>query len=139
MVPRPKVVSTLTSTQIVVLLENRPGALAELASVLSDAGVNIEAILLEGSVDFGMVRVHVDSPRKAEKALKDGGYQYRTGEAITLKLPNKPGQLAEICTKLAKAKINIDSIFGTTSGTGSPELVIMVDDEPKARKALGLS
>jgi len=127
----------VTNTQIVVLLENHPGALADLASVIAEAGVNIEAILLEGSVDFGMVRLHVDSPRKAEKALKDGGYQYRTGEAITLKLPNKPGQLADVCAKLAKAKINIDSLFGTTSGSGSPELVIMVDDEAKARKALG--
>jgi hypothetical protein len=126
------------STQIVVLLENRPGALAELAGVLSASEVNIEAILLEGSVDFGMVRLHVSNTRKAEKALKEAGYQYRTGEAITLKLPNQPGQLEEVAKKLAKAKVNIDALFGTTSGSGSPELVIMVDDEAKARKALGL-
>jgi hypothetical protein len=126
------------STQIVVLLENRPGALAELAGVLSASEVNIEAILLEGSVDFGMVRLHVSNTRKAEKALKEAGYQYRTGEAITLKLPNQPGQLEEVAKKLAKATVNIDALFGTTSGSGSPELVIMVDDEAKARKALGL-
>jgi hypothetical protein len=128
----------VTGTQIVVLLENRPGALAELAGILSTANVNIEAILLEGSVDFGMVRLHVDAPKKAEKALRDAGYQYRTGEAITLKLPNKPGQLEDVARRLAKAKVNIDALFGTTSGTGAPELVIMVDDEAKARKALGL-
>ena len=128
------------TTQIVVLLENRPGALAELASVLAEADVNIAAILLEGSVDFGMVRLHVENQRKAENALKDGGYQYRTGEAITLPLPNEPGKLAEITGKLAKAKINIDALFGTTnSGTGTPDLVIMVDDVPKAKKALGLT
>lgn len=126
------------TTQIVVLLENRPGALAELASVLAGAGVNIEAILLEGSVDFGMVRLHVDAPRKAEKALRDAGYQFRAGEALVLKLPNEPGQLEAIAAKLAKAKVNIDSLFGTTSGSGHPELVLMVDDAPRARKALGL-
>jgi hypothetical protein len=126
------------STQIVVLLENRPGALADLASVLSASEINIEAILLEGSVDFGMVRLHVSNTRKAEKALRDAGYQYRTGEAITLKLPNAPGQLEDVARKLAKAKVNIDALFGTTSGTGTPELVLMVDDEVKARKALGL-
>lgn len=127
------------ATQIVVLLENRPGSLAELAALMGDAGVNIEAILLEGSVDFGMVRIHVDSPRKAEKALRDAGYQYRTGEAIVLKLDNAPGQLAEVTKKLAKAKVNIDSLFGTTAtGTGTPEIVIMVDDAAKAKKALGL-
>ena len=84
------------TTQIVVLIENRPGALAELAAILGKAEVNIEAILLEGSVDFGMVRLHVESPRKAEKALRDAGYQYRTGEAITVRIPNEPGQLADV-------------------------------------------
>lgn len=126
------------STQLVVFLENRPGALAELSEVLSEASVNIEAILLEGSVDFGNVRIHVDAPRKAEKALRDAGYQFRTGEAIVLKLPNEPGQLAVITKKLAKAKVNIDALFGTTAGVEKPELVLMVNDVAKAKKALGL-
>lgn len=126
------------STQIIVFLENRPGALAELADALHAADVNIEAILLEGALDFGNVRLHVDAPRKAEKALKDAGYQFRTGEAIVLKLPNEPGQLAEVARKLAKAKVNIDALFGTTAGVDAPELVIMVNDAAKAKKALGV-
>jgi hypothetical protein len=126
------------STQIVVMLENRPGALAELASVLSTAGVNIEAILLEGSVDFGNVRLHVDAVRKAEKALRDGGYQFKIGETLNLELPNEPGQLEDVCKKLAKAKVNIEMMFGTTAGVDKPELILMVDDPAKARKALGL-
>lgn len=127
------------STQLVVFLENRPGALAELTEVLSSAKVNIEAILLEGSVDFGNVRMHVDAPRKAEKALKDAGFQYRTGEAITLNLSNEPGQLADVSRKLAKAKVNIDALFGTTApGTDQAEFVLMVNDVAKAKKALGV-
>jgi len=127
------------STQIVVFLENRPGALADLTEVLAEAGVNIEAMLLEGSVDFGNVRLHVDAPRKAEKALKDAGYQLRTGEAITLELGNEPGALSEVARKLAKAKVNIDALFGTTApGTDQAEFVLMVNDVAKAKKALGL-
>lgn len=128
----------VVSTQIVVLLENRPGALAELASILSAEGVNIEALLLEGSVDFGNVRLHVDAVRKAEKALKAAGYQFKIGETINLALPNEPGQLADVCKKLAKAKVNIEMMFGTTAGTDNPELILMVDDPAKARKALGV-
>lgn len=128
------------ATQISVLLENRPGALGDLASVMHKAGVNIEAIMLEGSVDFGTVRLQVSSIRKAEKVLKDAGYQYRVGEALVLRLPNEPGQLEEVCRKLAKAKINIDSLYGTTAaGSTEPELVLMVDDVEKARKALGVA
>ena len=130
---------TALTTQFVVFLENRPGALAELADLLAAAEVNIEAILLEGSVDFGNVRLHLSNPRKAEKALKDAGYQYRKGEAILLQLPNEPGALADVAKKLAKAKVNIDSLFGTTApGSNQAEFVLLVSDEAKARKALGL-
>lgn len=130
---------SLLSAQFVVFIENRPGSLAELTGVLRRADVNVEAILLEGSFDFGNVRLHASNERKAEKALMDAGYQFRVGESITLKLPNEPGQLEEVCKKLADAKINIDALFGTTaSGTKSPELILMVDDTKKAREVLGL-
>lgn len=127
------------SAQIVVFLENRPGALSELCEVLSEAKINIEAMLLEGSVDFGNVRLHVSAPRKAEKALREAGYQFRVAEAIALKLSNEPGALADAAKKLSKAKINIDALFGTTApGTDEAEFVLMVSDVEKARKALGL-
>lgn len=127
------------SAQIVVFLENRPGALSELCDVLADAEINIEAILLEGSVDFGNVRLHVSGPRKAEKALRDAGYQFRTAEALVLKLSNEPGALADATKRLAKAKVNIDALFGTTApGTDEAEFVFMVSDVEKARKALSL-
>lgn len=129
----------LVSAQIVVFLENRPGALSELCEVLAGAKINIEAVLLEGSVDFGNVRLHVSAPRKAEKALEDAGYQFRTAEALTLKLSNAPGALADVTRKLAKAKVNIDALFGTTApGTQQAEFVLMVSDVEKARKTLGL-
>lgn len=127
------------SAQIVVFLENRPGALSELCEVLGEAGVNIEAMLLEGSLDFGNVRLHVSAPRKAERALREAGYQFRIAEAITLKLSNEPGALGDAAKKLSKAKINIDALFGTTApGTDEAEFVLMVSDVPKARKVLGL-
>lgn len=129
----------LVSAQIVVFLENRPGALAELCDVLSGAKVNIEAMLLEGSVDFGNVRLHVNAPRKAERALREADYQFRIAEAIALTLSNEPGALADAAKKLSKAKVNIEALFGTTTpGTEEAEFVLMVSDVEKARKALGL-
>lgn len=130
---------SVLSTQIVVSLENRPGALADLTHALSSQGVNIEAILLEGSQFFGNVRLHVSAVRKAERALRDAGYQFRVGDAIKMKLPNEPGQLEDVTRRLAKARVNIEAMFGTTAGVDEPELVIMVDDNAKAKKALGLS
>lgn len=126
------------SRQLVVFVENRPGALADLTGVLAEAGINIEALLLEGSVDFGAARLHVDSWRKAEKALRDAGFQVQSGEALVVRLRNEPGGLAEVTKKLAKAKINVESVFGTTGRDGEAEFVFMVDDLERARKTLGM-
>lgn len=124
--------------QLVVFVENRPGSLADLASVFAEAGVNVKALLLEGSVDFGAARVHVSNLRKAEQALTEAGYQFQVGDAIIVHMTNEPGKLAEVSRKLAKAKINVESVFGTTSENGDAEFVFMVDDAAKAKKVLGL-
>ncbi len=127
------------SRQLVVFVENRPGSLSEVLEVLAESGVNIEAMLLEGSVDFGALRVHVDNPRKAEKALGDAGFQVQSGEALVIQMKNEPGELLTVTKKLAEAKVNIDALFGTTNKTGeAAEFVIMVNDVEKARQALGL-
>jgi hypothetical protein len=126
------------SKQLIVFIENKPGALADLASTLAEAGVNIEAILLEGSLDFGAARIHVDQTRKAEKALLDAGFQVAAGDVVVVRVPNEPGALASIAKKLAKAKVNIESIFGT-SGNGECEFVLKVSDTEKARSVLGLN
>ncbi len=107
--------------------------------MLRASDINIEAILLEGSTDFGMVRLHLSPLRKAEKVLKDAGYQYHIGQTLVVKLANEPGQLEAVARKLAKAKVNINALFGTTGkSSDEPELVLMVDDAAKAKKALGL-
>ncbi|HLE96495.1 MAG TPA: ACT domain-containing protein [Candidatus Thermoplasmatota archaeon] len=124
--------------QLVVLVENRPGALHDLASVLAENDLNVEAIMIEGSLDFGTARIHVGNPRKAQKVLEDAGYQVTSGDVLTLKLANKPGELERVTGALKRAKVNIECLFGTTSGAGEAELVVKVNDLEKARAALGL-
>lgn len=124
--------------QLVVFVENRPGTLADLANVFAKAGVNIRALQLEGSIDFGACRVHVSNLRKAEQALTEAGYQFQVGDAIIIEMSNEPGKLAEVAKKLSRAKINVESVFGTTSPDGIAEFVFMVDDAKKAKEVLGL-
>lgn len=126
------------SKQLVVLLENRPGSLAELTRTLAAADVNVTAIMLEGSLEFGTARIHAEPSRKAERALKDAGYQVTTGDVLLLDLPNEPGELARVCEALAKAKVNIECLFGTTSGDKAPQIVLKVSDVERAKKALDL-
>ncbi len=125
--------------QLIVFIENRPGALAEVTRVLAEAEVNIEAVHHEGSIDFGALRLHVDKVRKGETALRDAGFQVQSAEVIVLPLPNQPGALADVAERLAAAKVNVESIFGTAAGhADSPIVVLKVDDVARARKALGL-
>lgn len=126
--------------QLSVLVENRPGSLAEVAELLSENGINVEAIMLEGSLDFGVLRVQVDSPKAARTALSSAGFQVTLGDIIVLELPNRPGELARVCNQLHEAGVNIEVMFGTTSGVeNGAELVIKTSDDEKARRSLGLS
>ena len=127
----------LMTRQFAVFLENRPGALAELTGVLAEAGVNIESIMIEGVHDFGFARVCATPVGHAERALKDAGFQFRTTEAIVVRMPNKPGALHEALEKLGAADINVGSLFGST-GAEEAEIVIDVADAARAREVLGL-
>lgn len=123
--------------QFAVFVENRPGALSEVTGVLAEAGVNIESIMVEGVHDFGFVRITANPGREAEKALAEGGFQYRSTEAIVVRMPNQPGALHDTLVKLAEAGINVGSLFGST-GADEAEIVIDVDDVAKAKAALGI-
>lgn len=122
--------------QLTVLIENRPGALAEMTGVLAEEDINIESIMVEGEHDFGFARIRAHPLRDAETALKEEGFQVRTGEVLTLALPNKPGALHGVLESLAKEEVNIENLYGTADGGDEPELVILVDDPEKAREIL---
>jgi hypothetical protein len=126
------------SKELSVLVENRPGSLGEVASILAEEGVNIEAIMLEGSLDFGVARMRVDNPRVAETALNSRGFPKVTvGEVLQLDLPNEPGKLAEICHRLSEVGVNIEYIFGTAGDVDDgAELVVKADDMDRAREAV---
>lgn len=121
-----------------MLVENRPGSLGEVASILAEEGVNIEAIMLEGSLDFGVARLRVDQPRVAETALNSRGFPKVTlGDVLRLDLPNTPGELAKVCDRLAEVGVNIEYVFGTAGeADGESDLVLKVDDLDRAREAL---
>ena len=124
--------------QLAVFIENKPGSLAEVTGVLAEAGINIESIMVEGMHEFGVARLQVDPLRKAEKALQDAGFQFHTGEVVVVRLSNKPGELHRVISRLAKAKINVESVFGTTGHMGEAEMVLRVEDADRAKDVLGI-
>jgi hypothetical protein len=126
------------TTQLTLSLVSRPGTLATLTRTLADAGVNISALSAAEVTGRGKIRLVVKDPVKARRALRKAGYRFSEETAFALRLRNKPGALARVSARLAKARINGRSIYATTTGRGAAAVVLTVGGNPsKARKVLG--
>lgn len=126
------------TTQLTLSLVSRPGTLATLARTLADAGVNITALSAAEVSGRGKIRLLVKDPVQAKRALRKAGYRFSEETAFALRLRNKPGALARVAARLAKERINVRSIYATTTGRGAAVVVLTVGGNPsKARKVLG--
>lgn len=122
-----------------VALQNHPGSMAEILEILSRAEINVDAIEAEAQGDFGTIRLLCSKPELAADLLRQDGYELVEADGIELLLPNKAGELARLARKLAEHKINVVSLFGTSSpGAHEGRLLLRVNDAAAARKALGV-
>jgi hypothetical protein len=124
------------TTQLTVSLKSRPGTLAQLARTLADAGVNIVTLSADAVTGRGKIRVIVNDPGTAKRALRRAKYRFSEEPAFVVRLRNKPGALARVAEKVAKARVNIKSAYATTAGRGSATVVFTVGSVAKARKIL---
>lgn len=123
--------------QLSVFLENRPGLLAKVCAILSDAGINILALAIHDTVDNAVVRLLVDHPTKALLLLEDEELYVLEQEVIVLEILNKPGELTRICQSLASADINISYAYCTARpDQHSGCLVLKVDNPQRALELL---
>jgi len=124
------------TTQLTVSLKSRPGVLAQLARTLADAGVNIVTLSADAVSGRGKIRVVVNDPVSAKRALRKAKYRFSEEPAFVVRLRNKPGALARVAEKVAKGRVNIKSAYATTAGRGSATVVMTVGSVAKARKIL---
>jgi len=117
-------------------VENRPGAVAEIAKILGNAKVNILSLLGTAQETGGTVELVVADSKRARKALDDSGLVYRELIAEEHELQNKPGALAQYLEKLAGKGINLHSICATASKGGKKAiLVYTIEAAAKAQAA----
>jgi hypothetical protein len=110
--------------QFTISLENRPGALAEVARTLGSARVNILALLGTAQGASGSVELVVDDARLTRKALDDARLTYKETTADEYELPNKPGAVADYLGKLAAKGVNLNSICATVSKGGKKAVLV---------------
>jgi len=118
---------------LILTLEDRPGALATMGEALGKAGVNIDGICGVTFEGMGMIHILVDDPVKARRALEVAEIPVvREQDVLVLKLEDRPGELGNIARRLANAGVNIHLAYLATS----TRLVLGVEDIQKAQGAL---
>lgn len=123
--------------QISVFLENRRGRLAEVARVLGNSAVNIRALSLADTSDFGILRLIVNDAAKAMKLLKDNGYTVRETEVVAVEVDDRPGGLAEVLAALAKHNVNVEYMYAfVEKSQNKAVLVFRFEHIAKAVEAL---
>ncbi|NIS28567.1 MAG: ACT domain-containing protein, partial [Actinobacteria bacterium] len=122
------------ATQLSVHMENRPGALADLTESLVDSGVNVLAIQVPDTGEFGTVRVLPDDVMEAKAALDEAGLPHAAADVLAVELPHQPGALARTARLLADEGVVVRYAYATnTDGQHAALVVLRVDDIHKAQ------
>ena len=121
--------------QISIFLENKSGRLADVASVLAQAGINIRALSLADTTDFGILRLIVNDTEKAKQVLKDNGFTVGKTEVIAVEVLDKPGGLADILNIMKNNGINVEYMYAFVQKSGGNAIIIFRFDE--LEKAIG--
>lgn len=111
--------------QISVFVENKKGRMAEIAKVIGDAGVDIRALSVADTTDFGILRLIVDRPDDAIKALRDAGMTVSLTDVIAVGLDDKPGGFANAVKIMSDADINIEYMYAFVTRREDMAYVIM--------------
>jgi hypothetical protein len=124
--------------QISVFLENRIGQLAEITHLLADAGIDIRALSIAETSDYGLARMIVDDSYKASSILLQHGDILSMTPVWAVEVPDAPGGLAQVLGVLAEAHVDVEYMYSLfTHREGCAYMVMRVSDEPRFLSTLG--
>ena len=125
--------------QISVFLENKPGMMFHVSEILARNGVDMRALSLAETSDFGIVRIIVDDVYNAATALKDEGCIHSITPVIGVAIPDEPGGLHQVLSVLQEAGLNIEYMYAFLGGKNADHayMIFRVQDDKTAVKALG--
>lgn len=115
----------MTTQQISVFLENRPGTLAEFCRLLQDNNIDMRAMCMADAQDFGIIRIIVDDVFHTMTILKDAGYVAQITKVLTIELVDKPGALVSILDCLEEAGVNLEYSYAFTSKQKEKAYIIL--------------
>ena len=122
--------------QLCVFIENKLGKFKELTKIFADNEINMISLSLSDSTDYGVARLIVSDPTKAQKVLTQNGIASVVNEIMAVKIENKLGELDKLLKSLNDEKIDVQYVYALTSGKQASILLKTLDDK-KAEKIIG--
>jgi hypothetical protein len=120
----------MKAEQISIFLENKAGRLSEVTGILARAQVNIRALALADTSDFGVLRLIVDNNAAAEQALKESGFTVRKTMVVAVEVDDRPGGLFNILEILKTARINVEYMYAFIRQSGDKAIMVFRFDQP---------
>lgn len=122
--------------QVSVFLENKAGRLAELTRALGDAGINMHALMVADTADFGVVRIISDAPERAKQVLDQQGFSASIAHVLAVEVPDRPGGLADLLETLDKEGLNVEYAYCFVEPSGEAAIDVFRVDDQRAEEVL---
>jgi len=123
--------------QISVFLENTTGRLSEVTKTLADAGINLRAISIADTADFGILRIIVDKNNEAVDVLNTAGFTTRQTDVVAVEIEDVPGSLAKLMELFRQSKVNIEYLYASLEGQAGKAVVIFkLENHEEGQKIL---
>ncbi|MFW6181245.1 MAG: ACT domain-containing protein [Spirochaetota bacterium] len=123
--------------QISIFLENKPGRLAEVTEILTEAGINMRALTLADTADFGVLRIIVNDNRRCMEVLQQNDYIAQETDVIAVEIPDRPGGLHDVLVLLDRSHVNIEYMYVFVEKKVDNAIVIFrVDEQERAQQVL---
>jgi len=123
--------------QISVFLENTTGRLSEVTKTLGSANINLRAISIADTADFGILRIIADKTDKAVEALNAAGFTTRQTDVVAVEIDDVPGSLSKLMELFQESQINIEYLYASLEGQiGKAMVIFKLKDHEKGQKIL---
>ena len=122
--------------QISIFMENTTGRLADVTALLAKAGVNLRALSIADTADFGILRMVADQPDEAVQLLKDAGFVARETDVIGVEVPDHPGELARIMALFRDEGVNIEYLYASLEHKVDKAVIVLKVDDINAGLAM---
>lgn len=124
--------------QISIFVENKPGKMSDVTELLAANHIDMRALSLAETTDFGIVRIIVDDVYKATTVLKDEGFIHNVTPVLGVAIPDEPGGLHHVLTVLKEAEINVEYMYAFLGGksVNHAYMIFRVQDNKEAVTAL---